>query len=154
MNKISNKGIIHQLISFVIKHKKIMLNYLDETGVYQSQHRLLMEISHNSNTSQIDIARSMNVSAATVAVSLKKLERGGYINKVMDKWDNRLNQITVTEKGNRVVEQSKQIFESTDRKVFMGLTEEEKHTLSVLLRKLDANLDRMDDEIKLKKERT
>jgi Mn-dependent DtxR family transcriptional regulator len=37
----------------------------------------------------------MDVSAATIAVSLKKLEKGGYINKVMDEGDNRLNQITM-----------------------------------------------------------
>ena len=52
-----------------------MQNYLDETGVYQSQHRLLMEISRNPNASQKDIARIMDVSAATVAVSLKNLKR-------------------------------------------------------------------------------
>lgn len=147
-NKISNKEIIHQLISFAIKHRKIMQNYLAETGVYQAQHRLLMEIYHNKNASQKDIARSMDVSAATIAVSLKKLKKGGYINKEMDEGDNRFNQITITEKGNRVVEQSKQIFESTDRKVLEGFTEEEKSTLSALLKKLDDNLARMEYEMK------
>ena len=67
---------------------------------------------------------------------------------------NRLNKITITEKGNAVVEQSRKIFRSADQKVFAGLAEEEKHTLSVLLHKLDANLDKMEEEIKLKKERT
>lgn len=152
VGRISNKRIIHQLISFAIKHRKIMQNYLDETGVYQAQHRLLMEISHNQNASQTDIARSMDVSAATIAVSLKKLEKGGYIHKEMDEGDNRFNQITITEKGNQVVERSKQIFEETDRRVFEGLTEEEKVTLSLLLQKLDANLTRMEDAIKLRKD--
>lgn len=154
MNKINNKEIIHQLINFAMKHRKIMQNYLDETGVYQSQHRLLMKIAHNPNASQKDIASSMDISAATIAVSLKKLKKGGYINKEIDEGDNRLNQITITEKGKKVVEQSKQIFELTDRKVFEGFTEEEKSALSVLLRKLNANLVRMEEEIKFKKERT
>jgi DNA-binding MarR family transcriptional regulator len=153
-SKINNMILVHQLIGFAIKHRKIMLNYLAETGVYHSQHRLLMEISHYPNVSQNDIARMMDVSAATIAVSLKKLEKEGYINKEMDEGDNRLNKITITEKGNRIVEQSRQIFESTDRKVFEGFTEEEKSTLSFLLQKLDANLGKMEDELKLKKERT
>lgn len=144
----SNKEIIHQLINFAMKHRKIMQNYLDETGVYQAQHRLLMEISHSPNVSQNDIARAMDVSAATVAVSLKKLEKGGYIHKEMDEGDNRLNKITITEKGNRVVAQSRQIIESTDRKIFEGFTEEDKSALSVLLQRLNANLARMEDEIK------
>lgn len=152
--KNGNKEIIHQLIGFTVKLRKIMHNYLDETGVYHAQHRLLMQIHHNQNASQKDIATSMDVSAATIAVSLKKLEKGGYIKKEMDEGDNRFNQITITEKGNKVVEQSKQIFDSTDRKVFEGFSENEKSCLFVLLQKLNANLARMEDEIKLKKERT
>lgn len=147
VKKISNKEIIHQLIGFVLKHRKLMQHYLDETGVYHAQHRLLMEISRHPNASQADIARSMDISPATIAVSLKKLEKGGYIHKVMDETDNRFNQITVTEKGNQVVEQSKRIFEATDRKVFEGFSEEEKVSLSLLLQKLDANLTRMEEEI-------
>lgn len=153
INKISNKKIIYQLINFAMKHKKIMQSYLDETGVYQAQHRLLMEISHNKNVSQNDIARSMDVSPATIAVSLKKLERGGYISKEMDKEDNRFNKITITEKGNKVIEQSKKIFDSVDKKVFEGFTEEEKYTLHILLKKLDDNLIKIEDELKLKRER-
>jgi len=152
--KISNKEIIHQLINFAMKHRKIMQHYLDETGVYHAQHRLLMEIARNPNVSQNDIARLMDVSAATIAVALKKLKKGGYINKEMVEEDNRLNKITITEKGKKVVEKSRQIFESVDRRVFEGFTEEEKDTLYGLLRKLDSNLTRMEEEIKLQKERT
>ena len=152
LKKISNKEIIHQLIGFAMKHRKIMRHYLDETGVYHAQHRLLMEISRHPNASQADIARSMDISPATIAVSLKKLEKGGYIHKVMDEADNRFNQITVTEKGNQVVEQSKRIFEATDRKVLKGFSEAEKATLSLLLQKLDVNLARMEEEIKLRKD--
>ena len=146
-----NKGIIFQIIGFTVKHRKIMQNYLDETGVFQAQHHLLMKLHHNQNASQKELAASMDVSAAAIAVSLKKLEKGGYIKKEMDQGDNRLNQITITEKGNKVVEKSKQIFDSTDQKVFEGITEEEKRTLSSLLKKLEDNLTRMDDEIKSKK---
>lgn len=153
IDKISNKEIIHQLINFAVKHRRIMQNYLDETGVYHAQHRLLMEISCNPNVSQMDIAKSMDISAATVAVALKKLEKGGYINREVDEEDNRLNKITITDKGNRVVEQSKQIFDYTDQKVFEGFTEEEKYTLYALMQKLNENLIKMEDELKLKKER-
>ena len=147
-NKNSNKEIIHQLISFAMKYRKIMQYYLEETGVYQAQHRLLMEISRNPNVSQKEIAGIMGISPATIAVSLKKLEKGNYINKEMDEGDNRLNQITITEKGRKVVEQSKQIFESTERKVLEGFTEDEKSALLHLLQKINANLDKMEEEIK------
>lgn len=152
VNTISNKEIIRQLINFAMKHRRIMQSYLDETGVYQAQHRLLMTISLNPNASQIELARMLDVSAATVAVSLKKLEKDGYINRDKDDDDNRFNIITITEKGNQVVEKSKEIFEATDRKVLEGFTEEEKQTLFLLLQKLNANLARMEEE-KNRKER-
>jgi DNA-binding MarR family transcriptional regulator len=151
-NPITYKEIVHQLIGFALKHRKIMRYYLDETGVYQAQHRLLMEIARHPNAAQTDIARSMDISPATIAVSLKKLEKGGYIHKAMDEGDNRFNQITITEKGHQVVERSQQIFAATDRQVFTGFTEEEQVTLSRLLQKLDANLNRMEDEIRLRRD--
>ena len=147
----SNMGIIKQIIGFAMKHRKIMQHYLDVTGVFQAQHHLLMRIYHDQNASQKELAMSMGVSAATIAVSLKKLEKGGYIKKEIDQGDNRFNQIAITEKGNKIVMQSKQIFESADQRVFEGFSEEEKLALYSLLMKLDANLIRMDEEIKSKK---
>lgn len=152
-DKVSNKEIIYQLINFAVKHRRIMQNYLDETGLYHAQHRLLMEIFRNPNAFQIDFAKIMDVSAATVAVALKKLEKGGYIKREIDEKDNRFNKISITEKGKRVVEQSKQIFDSTEKKVFEGFTEKEKNILFNLLQKLDNNLTKMEEEIEQKKER-
>jgi len=39
IDKISNKEVIRQLIIFAMKHRRIMQKFLDETGVYQAQHR-------------------------------------------------------------------------------------------------------------------
>jgi DNA-binding MarR family transcriptional regulator len=142
----SNRKIIRQLIHFAMKYRTIMQKYLDVTGVYHAQHRLLMEIARNPDASQNDLARIMDVSAATVAVSLKKLEKGGYIRRKTDEGDNRLNKITLTVKGNEVVERSKRIFDETERKVLAGFTEEEKRALLHLLQKLNANLLKMEEE--------
>jgi DNA-binding MarR family transcriptional regulator len=150
---ISNKQVIHQLILFAIKHRKIMQRYLEETGVYHAQHRLLMEIAKNPCASQNDIARRMDISPATVAVSLKKLEKGGYILREMDEGDNRLNKITITGKGREVVEESRRIFDMTDRLVLDGFSEEEKRNLFALLQKINANLDKMEQEIQSHGER-
>lgn len=151
--KVSNKDIIHQIINCSLKHRRIMQNYLDATGVFHAQHRLLMEIARNPNVSQNDIAKIMDVSAATIAVSLKKLEKGGYITREMVEADNRLNKLSMTAKGNKIVNQSKEIFALVDDRIFTGFTEEEKITLAALLQKLDNNIIIMEEEIKDKKER-
>ena len=148
--KISDKKIIHQLINFTVKHRRLMQYYLDETGVYQAQHRLLMEIARNPRASQKDLARSMDISAATVAVSLKKLEKGGYIKREVDEKDNRLNKITITEKGNKVVKRSKEIFAAAVGRSCRVQGRREAHPLCSA-QKLHANLVRMEDEEKPKR---
>lgn len=146
--------LMRQLIFVNKKHWKLMQKFLEATGVFQAQHHLLMHISRMQSVSQIEIAKTMEVSTATIAVTLKKLESGGYIRKVMDKSDNRLNKITITEKGARVVEESKLIFESTDRETFQGFTEEEMDQLSYLLKKLDTNLTMMEENYEREPELT
>lgn len=129
-----------------------MQSNLEDTGLYHAQHRLLMKIFRNKYASQKELAKSMEVSTATIAVSLKKLEKGGYIQKIMDKSDNRFNQIVITEKGNQVVEQSKQIFDDSEKKILQGFTDEEKSTLYAMIQRLHDNLSKMEEEIKLKRE--
>jgi len=141
------RDVIRLLIGIAIKHRKIMQHHLQETGIFQAQHRLLMQISRNQFASQKELAESMGVSTATIAVTLKKLERGGYINKIMNSQDNCLNQITITEKGHKVVEQSRKIFESIEKKLFEGVTEEELKSLFSIMKKIDANLNIIESNI-------
>ncbi len=64
----------------------MLRRYLDRkvchTGVYPTQHRLLMELYRNPNCSQVGLAEKFDVSAAAIAVSLKKLEKGERIHPI------------------------------------------------------------------------
>lgn len=142
------KKVMHQIICAAIKHRKLMDYYLNETGIYSSQHHILMELSRDQVASQKELADRMSVSSATIAVSLKKLEKGGYISKEMDDTDNRLNQITLTEKGKKVVEQSKLIFKTLNFQVFDDFEQKELEDLSGLLTKLNSKLNEIDSSLK------
>ena len=95
-------------------HRTILERKLNQNGLYRSQHQLLMYISDHPNQSQKEIARLNRISPATAAVTLKKLEKGGYIHRVADDRDNRCNQICLTEKGKLVVEYSIRYFSQED----------------------------------------
>jgi len=139
---------MHQLLSVARAHKKVLSKRLETTGVYQSQHRLLMYLAGHTCKSQKQIAEDMEISTATLAVSIKKLEHGGYLEKTMDASDNRLNTITITEKGRNVVEKSLQIFEEVDSLTFAGLSDDEMLTLSELLARVEKNLTTVNEEEK------
>lgn len=110
------------------------------TGVYSSQHRILMTLHHEPNISQSEIAERMNISPASVAVTLKKLEKSGYIKRTVDEKDNRINNIILTEQGQEVVEKSHVIFDEIEASTFKNFTPEEKEMAGRILDKIGANL--------------
>ena len=99
-------------------------------------------VSDNPNVSQKELARMYGVSGATIAVSLKKLERGGYIRRLVDQEDNRCNQICITDKGRKVVEDSVKIFRQMESRMFEGFSENDMKVLGQLLDRIYGNLDR------------
>lgn len=121
-------------------HRTVLERQLNRTGVYRSQHQLLMYIAENPNASQKEIAQLNRVSPATVAVSLKKLENGGYIQRVVDEHDNRYNKICITEKGRAVVENSVRWFQKVERTIFDGFSSEEMAAMQGFLNRMQQNL--------------
>lgn len=121
-------------------HRMILERHLNKTGVYRSQHQLLMYIANNPRASQKEIAQLYRVSTATIAVSLKKLEQGGYISRAVDQSDNRYNQICITEKGKAVVENSASYFERIERLMFQDFSQEEIECFQRCLDRIKNNL--------------
>lgn len=135
----------HELLKKYMNGNRMHKMYLDrevaKTGVYRSQHQILMYIARFPNASQKEIASHQQVSTATIAVSLKKLEKGGYISRAVDCNDNRYNQICITEKGQEVVEESVQIFRKAEEGMFRGFSAEEKELLEGFLDRMYLNME-------------
>ena len=110
------------------------------TGLHRAQHRMLMTLADHEFESQSALANMLEISTATVAVSLKKLERDGYIQKKVKEGDSRANFIQLTERGKKVVESSREIFESMDKKAVRGFTDEELVLLRTFLGRMYENL--------------
>ena len=118
----------------------VLKKKVNHTGVYQSQHRLLMHLNHHPNCSQVEIARELEISPAAVAVSLKKLESGGYITRETTESDNRTHRVTITPKGRSVIERSEQMFWETEKAMFEGFSEEEMQSLQQFFERIYENL--------------
>lgn len=134
------KDTVRKLICLMKTHRKALESSLESTGVFQGQHRLLMVISDNPNCSQKELADKLEISTATIAISLKKLEKGGYVVRATDANDTRYNQVVITEKGKKVVKQSKQIFKDIDEKMFDGFSEEEINRFMEYVNRLSDNV--------------
>lgn len=121
-------------------HRNVLERQLNKTGVYRSQHQLLMYIADNPNVSQKELARLYRVSTATIAVSLKKLEQGGYISRAVNQQDNRCNKICITDKGKAVVEESACYFAQLEKLMFQGFDREELEQFRDYLERIKGNL--------------
>lgn len=111
-----------------------------DTGVYRSQHRLLMHLSRMPNRCQAELARHLEISQAALTVSLQKLEKGGYIRRETDSTDGRVHQVVITEKGRRVIEQSNSMFLEEEAAMFAGFSEEEMEKMQEFLERINRNL--------------
>ena len=126
---------------------KYMEHMVGHTGVYPAQHRLLMELNHNPCSSQVELAEKFEVSAAAIAVSLKKLEEGGYIVRQTNTEDNRINQVSITDKGKSVIRQSLHIFQEADRGFLNGLDDNQLQQLRSYLEQMYENVSDMNNRI-------
>lgn len=134
------KAIVDAWIRGIRLHRKIIENTVGKQGIHQAQHRLLMHLAKREWNSQKELADHIGVSTATIAVSLKKLERGGYIKKSIIPNDNRYNQLEITTKGRKVVKESSEIFNHIDEKMLEGFSEEEKKQFLEFLKRINNNL--------------
>lgn len=120
-------------------------------GIHRSQHMTLMYVSKNPNISQKRIADEFKISAAAVAVTLKKLESAGLIVRDISDGDNRKNKINITEKGQNVVNETHKLFSAIDRHMVDGLSESEiavfRHCLKVMQKNLCDMAQLLPDEL-------
>lgn len=140
-------SIDHRIVEIYIRaakyHRMLLERQLNRDGMFCGQHQILMCISRNPDASQRELAKFHNVSTAAVAVALKKLEKGGYIERLVDREDNRYNKIRLTEKGRQKVSSSIQLFEGTEREMLGGFSDMEKEELFGYLGRISKNLEQM-----------
>ena len=129
-------------------HKRLVERRIAELGIHGGQHHMLMMLSFLGQIpAQNELARRMDISPASAANMLKRLEAGGYIERRAGVSDGRRNEVRITGKGADVVERSKRIFEEVDSRMFEGFTDEETERLRAALERVHGNLRRMEDEI-------
>ena len=91
--------------------------------------------------SQKELARRLRVSPATVTVSLKSMERDGYVRKLSNAEDLRCKPITITEKGRKAAQLIDEVFETLDHGMYQGFSPEDLTRISGLYRRMIDNLD-------------
>ena len=111
-----------------------------------AQHMMLVNIfrisERGSLPSQRELAASMHLSPATVTATLKLLERGGYVRRIADDKDQRINRVALTESGEALMREGMRRMDALDNMMLEGLSREEQEMLCRSLSKMRDNLSR------------
>ncbi|MDY3910048.1 MAG: MarR family winged helix-turn-helix transcriptional regulator [Eubacterium sp.] len=137
------KEVTHRMILTNQMHRRLIEKKLEGTGVHRAQHRLLMSLADNHFVSQVELARHLEITPATIAVSLKSMEKDGLICRKVKGEDNRANFVELTEKGKRIAEESSEYFNSVDEQMYQGFSQEERKELSDYLDRVYDNMEQM-----------
>ncbi len=143
-----DREVTESIIRMVQLQQKMINHKLGDVGLHRAQHRVLMNLANGSVESQSDLAKKLEVSPATIAVSLKRLERDGYICRDVHNEDGRYNRISLSSKGMGIVEKSREIFEAVDYECYHGFSNHEKEMFNQYLRRVYHNLkDKMEKDV-------
>lgn len=129
-------------------HKNVVQAQLSARGLTDVGAPMILFIldhhgDHGEIASQRELAQALRVSSATIATSLKSLERLGYVEKRVDENDARRNRVLITEKGKAAVQQCFAVFQEVDRRMVEGLTQQEQEELDRLHCKMLDNLSKL-----------
>jgi len=114
---------------------------LNTIGLHFGHPRILFTIAHLEGASQKEVADRLHVSPASLATSLKRLEKAGFLGRSIDDQDQRVNKIELTEKGKEAVNTCHLQMMSIDRLMMRGFSDDEQNQLHGLLARLNANLE-------------
>ena len=104
---------------------------------------ILSQQKNGTIESQKELARRLRVSPATMTVSLKSMERDGYVKKLSNAEDLRCKPITITEKGRRAARLIDEVFETLDHGMYRGFSPEDLSRIAGLYRRMIDNLDQI-----------
>lgn len=119
------------------KTKKI----LDDYGLYVGQPRFLFSLLEEEGLSQKDMAKKLEVQPATVNVTLKRLEKAGFVEKRFDDTNKRASKIYLTDKGRETCLSAKVIIAELNNNIFSVLDEDEKSSLQAIIKKISSNIE-------------
>ncbi len=112
-------------------------------GIHPGQPPLLHYIQDHPGCTQKEAADELDVTPASAAASLKRLEKAGLVERKTDDKDARRNCLYLTPEGTARLTEHRRIFDALDKRMFAGLSTEE---IQMFQRTCEKMFDNLADE--------
>ena len=113
---------------------------MSDSGLHPGQPPLLQYIWDHPGCTQKEAADELDVTPASAAASLKRLEKAGFVLRRPDEKDTRRNQLFITDKGIAQMEENGRQFNLLDERMFRGMDESEVEAFRRACEKMFDNL--------------
>ncbi|MDH6367699.1 MULTISPECIES: MarR family transcriptional regulator [Breznakia] len=122
---------------------KLKYQRLQKCDLHQGQPEILAYIYLHENCKQLDIAKYLGISRATVGVSIRRLAKQGLVEVHAHENDARATSLTITKQGTKQLVQSDMILDEFITKKYNNFTDEEMDAYIHLTKKIVNNLKRV-----------
>ncbi len=129
-----------RLALFTRLRYQTMHRYFLSIGMFNGNPFMLFHIRRRPGITQKELARSMEISPASVAISVKRLETAGLILRQRDEQDGRVIHLFLTPAGEKMDAACATGRDFMIDSLYRGLTTEEVTAFSALLYKVTQNL--------------
>lgn len=144
---------INQSLGYLVAKTNLLMKSYFSRAIKQAnleitteQWPVLYAVIKNPEISQTEIARISMKDKANVTHIIDSLEEKGYIKRVSDHKDRRVNVITPTPEGEEVLERLIAVAQASNEASVLDLTAAEMQILSESLRKVSASLEYILDD--------
>ena len=131
---------VHKMCRVTLMHRYRISTALSGLNIYRGQPELLGFLLENGECSQKQLAESVGVSAASIATSIKRMCKAGFVERTEDESDRRINRIRITEKGRDVFAAGREKCNRVDTQMFKGFSDGEIDAFSEFLQRITENL--------------
>ncbi len=131
-------------------YRQIAEKRFEENGIYFGQPPILKFLSEHPGASQNEIAEFLNVSPASIATSVKRMEKSGLIERSPDEKDARKNTLNLTEKGIKAQKRADETIKGIDDEIFGNLPDEDACKANEFMKLLNQNIIKLAKENNIK----
>lgn len=131
---------------FINRHlREGMLTHGDKK-ITRLQWTLLRHVGRSKDCTMGSLAENFNVSMSTVSQMIDRLEKWGYVERASSASDARVKIVSLTEKGEKIIQEVKTSYLKQLTKGLSRFSEDEQETFIGFLEQLAANLKEFSDE--------
>lgn len=125
---------------FQILKRSTLFSLFEDNKLHIRQLPVLEYIIKNDGCSQNELAEFLCVSPASIAVSTKRMQKAGYLEKKEDENNLRKKNLYVTELGKETVAKCRKIFDSFYEKVYSGISDDDLNTFCNVIDRMTINI--------------